>query len=162
MKLIQLAITAALVTSFSALLAQTAPSPLQKPQSNSLPPPNKSASSAPVAPKASQQSYVNGRQSSRPSTGGVGNDQLYGGYGADVSRGDVGKDVLQGDRAIKATPAAPPKSPPAAPNTIYGGSGRDTVTGKPGEDFVHGGRSDTKITPAAPPKSQTGQQPGKR
>jgi Ca2+-binding RTX toxin-like protein len=114
-KLTQLAVTAALVTLFSALQAQTVPNPPQKPQSNSLPPPNKSASGAPVAPKATPQSSLNGRQSSHLFTGGVGNDQLYGGYGADASRGDVGKDVLHGDRAIKATPAAPPKSPSGIP-----------------------------------------------
>ena len=115
MKLIQLVVTAALVTSLSALQAQTVPNPPQKPQSNSIPPANKSASSAPVAPKATPQSSLHGRQSSQPFTGGVGNDHLFGGYGADVSRGDVGKDVLHRDRAIKATPAAPPKSPSGTP-----------------------------------------------
>lgn len=162
MKLIQLAVTAALGTSLSALQAQTVPNPPQKPQPTSIPPANKSASGTPVAPKATPQSNVLGGQPSQSLSGGPGNDTLIRGTGADVVKGDVGKDPLHGDRAIKATPAAPPKSPPAAPNTIYGGFGRDTVTGKPGEDFVHGGRSDTKITPAAPPKSQTGQQPGKR
>ena len=108
MKLTQLAVIAALVMSFGALQAQTVPNPPQKPQSNSLPPPNKSASNAPVAPKATP-------QSSQPFTGGVGNDKLYGGYGADVVSGDAGKDVLHGDRAIKVTPAAPPKSQTGQP-----------------------------------------------
>jgi hypothetical protein len=49
-KLTQLAVTAALVMSFGALQAQTVPNPPQKPQSNSLPPPNKSANSAPASP----------------------------------------------------------------------------------------------------------------
>ena len=157
MKLTQLAVTAALVTSFSALQAQTAPNPPQKPQSNSLPPPNKSASNAPVAPKATPASeFPSGRSKV---FNGTANDHLIPGKG--VSSGDaiVGE---RGDRAIKATPAAPPKSPQATPNAIYGGSGRDTLMGKPGEDIVYGGRSDIKLTPAAPPKSQIGQQPGKR
>lgn len=115
MKLIQLVVTAALVTSLSALQAQTVPNPPQKPQSNSIPPANKSASSAPVAPKATPQSSLHGRQSSQPFTGRVGDDKLYGGYGADIVSGDPGKDALHGDRAIKATPAAPPKSPSGIP-----------------------------------------------
>jgi len=158
MKPSQLAVAAALVMSFGALQAQTVPNPPQKPQSNSLPPPNKSANSAPAAPKATPASELSSG-SSNPLFSRNANDHLTTGKG--VSSGDaiVGE---RGDRGVKATPAAPPKSPPAAPNTIYGGSGRDPVTGKPGEDILHAGRSDTKITPAAPPKSQTGQQPGKR
>jgi hypothetical protein len=109
-KLTQLAVTAALVTSFSALQAQTVPNPPQKPQSNSLPPPNKSASNAPVAPKATPASeFPSGRSKV---FNGTANDHLTPGKG--VSSGDpiVGE---RGGSVIKATPAASPKSPSGTP-----------------------------------------------
>ncbi len=109
-KLTPLAVTAALVTSFSALQAQTAPNPPQKPQSNSLPPPNKSASNAPLAPKATPASeFPSGRSKV---FNGTANDHLTPGKG--VSSGDpiVGE---RGGSVIKATPAASPKSPSGTP-----------------------------------------------
>jgi len=111
MKPSRIVITVTLAVSFGALQAQTVPNPSQKPQSNSLPPPNKSASKAPVAPKATPQSNVLGGQPSQPLSGAPGNDTLIRGAGADVVKGDAGKDALHGDRALKATPVAPPKSP---------------------------------------------------
>jgi hypothetical protein len=110
-KLIQLAVTAALVTSLSALQAQTVPNPPQKPQSNSLPPPNKPAGGAPTVPKAASASEL-ASGSSNLLSGRNANDHLTAGKG--VSSGDaiVGE---RGDRAIKATPAAPPKSPSGIP-----------------------------------------------
>jgi hypothetical protein len=258
MKLIQLAVTAALVMSFGALQAQTVPNPPQKPQPTSIPPANKAASIAPVGPKATPatESYSG---SSNLLYGRNANDHLTAGKGGGSSDAIVGE---RGDRAIKATPAAPPKSPsgipakssptqatsvdppkvdpnaapasslgaihrsnpvivpPPQPNPTeqsysrdqgfasqYGtrpdprvsttpgsgssqpvpgrpqiaaqprphqgspfkGSGGDDVLvtgasggGRPGDagkDFLSAGQ---KVTPAAPPKSQTGQQPGKR
>ena len=103
MKLIQLAVTAALVTSLSALQAQTVPNPPQKPQSNSLPPPNKPAGGAPVAPKATSASEL-ASGISNPLYGKKASDHLTAGKG--VSSGDaiVGE---RGERATKPTTAAP-------------------------------------------------------
>lgn len=107
MKPSQLAVTAALVTSFGALQAQTVPNPPQKPPSTSIPPANKSTSGTPVVPKAAPASELSSG-SSNPLFSRNANDHLTTGKG--VSSGDaiVGE---RGDRGVKATPAAPPKSP---------------------------------------------------